>query len=1089
VPEFTAEQLDAVRYKRQDACVVAGPGSGKTTVLVERYRSLVVDHEFDVSSILAITFTEKAAANMKAKIADQFRFNPDGLRELDQAWIYTIHGFCARLLKENAIAAGVDPRFTVLDARESEDLQAECINAALDEITLKRRGDVLTLIEMLQVPRIGPDLKSAYDAIRSAGVGIDQVRGMASPYAEVNSAALALRLYEMVQAWPANLSAVQREQRADLIAWVPKLAEADRLPLEDLRLMQKEGPINLRRVPEAHKPPLKALREDDFQLLLTKALDKETAPSRSLILDVLERFEELYLERKLARGVLDFNDLERCAIRLLRDNETVRAEIRKKFRQIMLDEFQDVNEQQNQLIELIRGDDVFFAVGDTNQSIYGFRHARPGIFTGYRDEVLNSGKHSGSLMHNFRSRSEILKFVETMLNSSEGIAPRDLRAGRSFHDKPGPSIEILRVLDQGDDEPEEDDSDREAKWIAYRILDLRATLALTDKAQTRPAEFRDFAVLCRNGESMKPILNEFDRAGIPYVCGRRQSFLVSREGLDIAALLSVIANPRDGVALATVLRSPLAGVSDEALLRARLMGSSVTSGLDRAALDAADSPKLDRFLKDLKRWRADVQTTPLDVLIVRMLSDCGYIWDPASPIGDNVEAFLHLARTKGAGRTLLEFLRELESIEKGLNSESELSDEDQGNCVQVMTAHAAKGLEFPVAIVAALQQGTRRGVASVSFTPEHGLGVRWRDASKKGQHERDALQDSWARANNSLVKTREDEETNRLFYVAMTRAEEHLILSYTVGKRPLQNWAASIDRFFDLPKVTPSAEPTCIAHQGFIVSATVTDADPPALSGSVNERAETPVEVVRRAEPGLNDEAAVNVTSLTVFASCPRKYFLQRYTGWSPGMRGNADVDSDNDADEDEISAADLGSAVHAVLAGKPGPHPKEALELAEVFFRSGLGHRSAAAPRAAREWDFISEIEGIIVRGSVDLWFEENGEIEIVDYKTDSAIRTEEYAPQLALYALALEKAFGKRPTRAWLHFLRHDTVAEVSIDPHALQEVRDLVIRLREAQDRLEFELNEGDHCHSCSFYRQMCPAGLRQNPLDIFAKTLNH
>ena len=120
---------------RKDACVVAGPGSGKTTVLVERCRSLIVDHGFDPAHLLAITFTEKAAANMKAKLTEQFEHDPPRRRELEQAWVSTIHGFCARLLRENAIAAGIDPRFSVLDAREADALQHECIHSALDDLT------------------------------------------------------------------------------------------------------------------------------------------------------------------------------------------------------------------------------------------------------------------------------------------------------------------------------------------------------------------------------------------------------------------------------------------------------------------------------------------------------------------------------------------------------------------------------------------------------------------------------------------------------------------------------------------------------------------------------------------------------------------------------------------------------------------------------------------------------------------------------------------------------------------------------------------------------------------------------------------
>jgi ATP-dependent exoDNAse (exonuclease V) beta subunit len=1050
VVEFTPEQQDAIHYRGQDACVVAGPGSGKTTVLVERYRRLIEERGFDPSEILAITFTEKAAANMRAKIAEKFRHHPVRLRDLEGAWIHTIHGFCARLLKENAIAAGIDPRFRVLDARESDDLQVECLNGALDELTAQRRDEMLALIEALHVTRIAPDLKSVYDGIRSAGISIEQVRAMPTPLGRAKTAAeLASQIEANVRAWPFKLTPTQVEHRPEVLEFARELAGADSLPFEQLQRLLVKPPIHLGRIPRDAKEELRTIREQDLEQLLRQAVDRHTAPYRAMIFDVLARFEALYNERKRKIGALDFNDLERRSIQLLRENEAVRLKIRGHFRQIMLDEFQDINEQQNVLIDLVRGEDVFFAVGDINQSIYGFRHARPEIFREYQQEIEDHRKHSGSLFNNFRSRREILGFVESLLNSAQGIEKRSLTAAREFAEAAHTPVEIVRVMDdeeEGDDD--EGESTREARWIAHRIAELR-----------RP--FRDFAILCRNGESMKPILHELGLAGIPYVCGRRKSFLSSREGLDIAALLNVIANPRDGVALGTVLRSRLVGVSDEALLRARMLGSSLTSGLNVAAYDPAklaefapdDAEKLGRFLDNLKRWRAALQTTPLDVMIARMLTDCGFAWN------DNVEAFLQLARTRGAGRTLLEFLYELDSIEKGLSTESDLSDEEQGNCVQVMTAHAAKGLEFPVTILASLHQGTRRGSASVSFTPEYGLGMKWRDRSKERPGPHDSLKDSWSQANAELVKAREDEEANRLFYVAMTRAEDHLILTYTKGKRPPANWARMVE-----DRVT-----------------VVVDSDPPRPERAGDAESILQIEAISRPAAAERDETSVNVTSLAVFASCPRKYFLQRYIGWSGAPSAWTEDEEDalqNEAElqneaNSELSAADLGSAVHAALAGKPGPHPVEARELAQVFLQNELGRRAARAERVAREWEFVVELEGVILRGSIDLWFEDEDGIHIVDYKTDSAVRPAEYAPQLALYALALERALGKRPASASLHFLRHDVVAEIPLDDAAFADARGLIARLRAAQNALTFDLNEGAHCRVCSYFRSQCPA----------------
>ena len=1018
MPEFTAQQHEAIRFRAQDACVVAGPGSGKTTVLVERYYRLVEDHGFDPGQILAITFTEKAAANMKAKLSEKFRHDNLRLRELESAWVSTIHGFCARLLREHAIAAGIDPRFKVHDARESDDLQSECLNTALDEMVANRRDDALALIEALQNPFfLASDLKSAYDAIRSSGKSIEDVREMPSPVDTLSPLTFARRLVTVLQAWPVRVTPVQASHRSELFELAAALSrEFDQI--EDLRGVFKANPINLRRVPEDAKQPLRELREQ-FELLLAKVLDKETAPFREMIFDVLTRFEALYQERKNAAGALDFNDLERRAIELLR-----RVDVRGTFRQIMLDEYQDINEQQAELIRLIRGEDVFFAVGDVNQSIYGFRHARPDIFHKYREEIEQSGKHSAGLLHNFRSRAEILRCVEGLLNESEGIEARELIAGAVFDPKTTPSIEVLRTFD----EDKEEASVREARWIAYLIL-------------SRANEFRDYAVLCRNGESMQPILAEFDRAGIPYVCGRRQSFLLSREGLDITALLHLIANPRDGIARTTVLRSPLVGVSDETLLQIRL--------------GQAEAPL--RFRENLRRWRADIGIAPLDVLITRMLSDCGFEWSPGSVSGENVEAFLHLARTRGANRPLLEFLHELESIESAINTESDLSDADQGNCVQVMTAHAAKGLEFPVTIIAGMEKGTRQSSAAVSFTPEYGLGMKWKDASDD-----DGLKDSWAFRNAEHLKQREKEESNRLLYVAMTRAEDHLILSYSCGKQKPSNWARKVDDFF--------------VNGASAVEASVLlkDVDPPQLTAQTRERSrDGGVAVAPRPAVADQYDTAVNVTSLAVFAQCPRRYYLGRYVGWS-GTGRNKGVKK---FDPEELPAAELGSLVHEVLAEKPGPYPDEAVELAGVFQRSELGKRAAAAARVEREWDFIADIDGTLIRGSVDLWFEEADGIHIVDYKTGSAVGGAEYGPQLALYAVALERAFGSRPVGASLHYLRADSVVEVGLGDAEIEAARGLIADLREAQETLSFDLNEGSHCWQCPYFKGLCPAGRGQ------------
>ncbi len=189
----------------------------------------MLDRNFEPRHILAITFTEKAAANMKAKLAAQFANDPPRLRELESAWVMTIHGFCARLLRENAIAAGVDPRFSVLSPRESDNLQWESLNTALDELTETRREEALELIEALQSPFLTGDLKDVYDAIRSAGMTITEVRDMRNP-SSTEPIDVTGELRRILSKWPPLLSAVQREEKLRLLEWCDKFDAADLRP-------------------------------------------------------------------------------------------------------------------------------------------------------------------------------------------------------------------------------------------------------------------------------------------------------------------------------------------------------------------------------------------------------------------------------------------------------------------------------------------------------------------------------------------------------------------------------------------------------------------------------------------------------------------------------------------------------------------------------------------------------------------------------------------------------------------------------------------------------------------------------------------
>ena len=180
--EFTAAQLEAIDVSKShlDACVVAGPGSGKTTVLVEYFRRLV-EQGVDPLRILAITFTEKAAGNMRKKLAEAFQDRAAVRARLERAWVSTVHGFCARLLRENAVFAAVDPEFQVADVRDAARLQNEAIHAAIDELFAEHPAAVRRLIRGLSSYEFEDAVLSAYDAMRGAGVRVEQLAGFEAP--------------------------------------------------------------------------------------------------------------------------------------------------------------------------------------------------------------------------------------------------------------------------------------------------------------------------------------------------------------------------------------------------------------------------------------------------------------------------------------------------------------------------------------------------------------------------------------------------------------------------------------------------------------------------------------------------------------------------------------------------------------------------------------------------------------------------------------------------------------------------------------------------------------------------------------------
>jgi len=998
---LSEDQRRAVERIGQDVCVVAGPGSGKTRVLTERFAWLVEAHGVEPDAILAITFTEKAANEIKSRLVQRFAGRPETreTREsIERAWVSTIHGFCARVLQENAIRAGLPPDFKVLDQAAADRLEREAAEASLDAMYREQPERMRRLLEALDLstqddgrqPDLAESLVAVYESMRSSGVG------------EIVTPALGPDRSDLARELANSLVTGPMPRGAD----GPRLREwaARFLAQPNLETLARFD-FNLNKV--GKNAAASSLKNDILPMLQAQWIGEWYADLRDLLTAAIARIEATYRTKKRQESAVDFADLEEFAVALLESDEAVQLEVAGRFEHVLMDELQDTNRLQWRLINLLRTS--FFGVGDINQSIYGFRYADPEVFAEYRDELRSSGAEIDELKENHRSRGEILAAVSAMLDGQPGIEARLLEAHAKFTPV---SIAVERLVGRGE-EPQ-DAAAAEADLVAARVRQF------VDRGEFC---YRDIAVLVRTLSSTAPFEKAFDRLNIPFLLTGGRTFLEARETRDLLALLAALVNPLDEIPLVGVLRGPLVGLTDHQIFQMTREGW-------RTEFDR-------RFgrVRELAGFMAP------DRLIAMALDQCGYTTGLSDRARANVEKLLAWLRRefRDRPRPLAELLEDLEAL-RWTQSVAEAPPPEAGDVVRMMTIHAAKGLEFPVVFVSALHRRPDRRKPVIAVSREAGLGVKWRHpVTGKG------VSDLVHMALMERLEEKETAEENRLLYVAMTRAQDRLVLSHAESRS-----SAPWRKLAELAVAESAVPPESSAP----VAAAAADAqevvDPPVVSGQY--------------------DSAVAVTSVAMFQACPRRYYLSRYLGLeaesSVALQGGVGSQS----------AIELGLDVHSSLAGAV-VESAEASELASRFRSSDLGRRAEAATRIEREFDFLFETDDIIVRGQIDLWFEEGGELALVDYKTDrDESASEGYALQLRLYALALERYAGRRPDRAVLYYLRSNRVVEISVSDSDLAVAQNAVRELKQAQDELRFPLKAGDQCRKCLFWRGVCE-GLKE------------
>lgn len=823
---LTSEQDFAVGRREGRMLLTASAGAGKTLVLVERFVRDVIEsadapEPIRCDQILAITFTRKAAGELRARIRERFTAlgEHDAAREVERSWILTIDGFCMRVLRSHAMLAGIDPEFEILPEAQARALREAAFSQALDgwlDESGAPRADALHMLAAHGYDGLQGAITEIYDSLRSAGDEQPAIP-LPEPFDVQRSVkdltnAVTTALAELRASGSSGKSIdAAAEGMADFLTAVERGAGLD-LPLPRCwRPGRKAGALKTAAFDQCR---------DAFDAHERALQDIAGGPQLALVAELLTAYGAAFGALKDDANALDFTDLALRARRLLRDHPAVAAGYRRRLRRVMVDEFQDTNALQVSLIEALGVADVFM-VGDALQSIYGFRHADVGVIDYERRHSAASGV-AAALTANFRSRGAILRVINAAFaGAHEGADWADLAVPlqggqdeREAAPAPGPAVELLVT----DETAWNEDETLRGRLLSGLPPSTRPSLAaeallvaqrVREIVDSGEATAGEIVVLVRAGGQLPLFERAIERAGLSAVAAQGRGWWARLEVLDLIAHLRVLVNPNDEEGLCAALAA-FAGARHDTLAllaldrdQARRDGeryASLRDALDRAVGEQAhDGPAarvdprqrelLERYCALLEAERAAAAWAGPGALIARVVAATGYDRATLSRPGGarrmaNVRKLARLAHDfeQRGGGDLRAFV---DHAADELDAKAPTSDAPvevgADAAVRLMTIHASKGLEFPVVIAADLGHRPPTGAPRVLVEARRaGLRVTTIDRQRFDAFEYTALKNERA--------ARDRAEERRVIHVAVTRARRRLILSGVADVAPPKGW-------------------------------------------------------------------------------------------------------------------------------------------------------------------------------------------------------------------------------------------------------------------------------------------------------------
>lgn len=827
----TKVQQYAIDTHDRNLIVMAGAGSGKTRVLVERYIQLLKRNPaWSLNALVAITFTQKAAQEMRdrvrAALQAEFMREPGNpvwaqrIAAMDSARIDTIHALCASILRANAAAAKVDPGFAVLDETQAAVMLDDVIESVLRSLPGDESAALFREYERDAVLRV----LRAFAAREIAAPPADLKEAWRSSW-ETNAQDALSRLLTAPECQPGWQPAALLPSGADKLmdVWLGGQAHLSALRgagavgerIESLHRLI--AVIDLRGGAEkawggkdalkGAKDALKRLREASSAAALEIGMPPDAPDERAarfipLWHALIAQVCAAYRAAKADAGALDFDDLENETCRLLQDPRVAARYRGGEFRHVLVDEFQDTNAAQWQIVKALADPAVpgcLFVVGDAKQSIYQFRGADVSVFEAVQGEITAAGGEKLDMTRSFRTHGALVDgfnaLFDRLLVREDSSPARAYQIARGAPmqaeraDAPGdaPPIEVLLFDRALEVDGEKLDSVERRAWegreLARRIREIVTVECrpVYDKARRtiRPIQYGDVALLFQAMTHSTLYEEALKAEGLPYVSTAGRGYYDRQEVWDLLNLLKALYNPSDDLALASALRSPLFSLSDDALLALRFeRGDRLWDALGDEAAALASEQALIRFAHDtLRDLRVLAGRVTIHELLIEALERTGYLAvlsglpDGARRRG-NVEKLLEKARTSGK-ITLGAFAVYVEDLSAREVREGEAML-DSTDAVRLMTVHKSKGLEFPLVVLvdASYEGGRRGGRDPLVYDAAAGWACTVYDDAE-GKHV-----PSYAyRYAERLAAGREDAERRRLLYVAATRAQDYLLIS------------------------------------------------------------------------------------------------------------------------------------------------------------------------------------------------------------------------------------------------------------------------------------------------------------------------